>query len=245
MSDGINKGGAGSGRKGHVPLFSGQHVNIHSTKKPNEYKVHHKLSGDTWHMSHTNLGVGGDTPEKHQNSPGEKETVKFIESRHGIVKGEPLMYKAERRPYTEDINDLIEKGGKGSGIDGHTTQKMSSMTASKKNYSWGTMRHVESHKHDFSIPIHPEHFQEMKDVHEGRKDKGSFKDETGTKWGVQKHPEGGIHLSHSSARGTHNVHLKDEHMKNLDDGPEDKPSSYKGDPGAEGVAAARKDAGKK
>lgn len=33
-----------------------------------------------------------------------------------------LIYKSER-PYSEDINDLIEKGGVGSGVKGHTTPK--------------------------------------------------------------------------------------------------------------------------
>jgi hypothetical protein len=39
------------------------------------------------------------------------------------MKDPKLIYKSEK-PYTEDINDLIEKGGKGSGVKGHTTQKL-------------------------------------------------------------------------------------------------------------------------
>lgn len=31
------------------------------------------------------------------------------------------IYKAQERPYNEDLNDLIEKGGVGSGKRGHTT----------------------------------------------------------------------------------------------------------------------------
>jgi hypothetical protein len=111
-----------------------------------------------------------------------------------------LIYKAQERPYgSDDINDLIEKGGEGSGKKGHMTSKQ---------YSWGKMRHVAVGK-DYGIPIHPEHHDEIQAVNQGHKEKGQFKDETGADWSVHKHPEGdGVHLKGSPKQnGNRKVHI--------------------------------------
>ncbi len=94
----------------------GQHASIHHVQSKNglhEYKVKDLKSGHSWHMSHSKLGVGGSTPEKHQNGPAEKEAISYIEGKHGLVKNincasgdnQQNMEKAEmEEPHKDDPN---------------------------------------------------------------------------------------------------------------------------------------------
>lgn len=117
------------------------------------------------------------------------------------------IYKPEK-VYNEDINDLVEadleKGGAGSGIKGHST-------VHSKDYSWGRLRHLKNRRR--LDPVHPEHWKEIQDVHAGKKESGSYKDETGKTWSVKRHAEGGVHVSHSSAAGKFEHHVKKEDIK--------------------------------
>lgn len=101
----------------------------------------------------------------------------------------------------------IQKGGVGSGKKGHVTVR-------QRDHHWGTMRNIDTHEH--SIPVHPEHYERIKNVHEGHKQNESFKDETGKEWNISKHPEGGVRLQHESSRGKFDTHVTSEHMKQLE-----------------------------
>lgn len=123
-----------------------------------------------------------------------------------------LIYKPEKL-YSEDINDLVEadleKGGPGSGIKGHTTVR-------SKKYSWGSMRHLVNRHKGHENPVHPQHWKEMQDVHSGKKESSSYKDETGKNWSVKRHPEGGVQVSHSSIAGKFEHHVKKEDLDSKD-----------------------------
>jgi len=67
-------------------------------------------------------------------------------------------------------------------------------TVSKKKYSWGTMRTIH-HGNKFSIPLHPEHQEELASLRDGEKHK--FEDETKTKWTAERK---GDHV-HFTSRG--------------------------------------------
>lgn len=63
-----------------------------------------------------------------------------------------LLYKAQDRPYQDDINDLIEKGGPGSGKRGHTSSESDYHSEYKKIHenlkeklNGATSEHRESH----------------------------------------------------------------------------------------------------
>lgn len=97
MSDEIKKGGPGSGQKGHT------------TGKP----IAGPLPTATVH---------------HEVNPKDVHTVRSDAERKAAVAAriaakKKRMYKAQERPYTEDINELVEKGGVGSGIRGHKTPR--------------------------------------------------------------------------------------------------------------------------
>lgn len=108
----------------------------------------------------------------------------------------------------------FQKGGPGSGTKGHVSAKK--FIGTKQKYSWGDFRHIEARDKSHSVPIHPEHWNEIKEVHSGKKESGSFKDETGKQWKVGKHPEGGVKLNHSSSSGKHEHHLEPKHIDDLD-----------------------------
>lgn len=84
----LEKGGAGSGTKGHKTVHETEHVRVFEhNPDAKEYKVQDKKSGASWHMNHNgDMGIGGSTPEKHQNGNAEKDAIKYIESRHAIKK---------------------------------------------------------------------------------------------------------------------------------------------------------------
>lgn len=65
------------------------------------------------------------------------------------------MYGPHSRPYGEDINDLVEKGGEGSGKKGHTTPK-----------EW----HLEQAKsHVYRGRLHSNQFQKLYGTPEGQR----------------------------------------------------------------------------
>lgn len=115
--------------------------------------------------------------------------------------------------------DGVKKGGDGSGVRGHKTE-----------HSWGTMRVLSAKDHSHSVPVHPEHWKEIKDVHEGKKPSSSFTDETGKKWGVDKHPEGGVSLKHESSAGKFKHQLNEDDIKSLDDSETQKVNQKLGGP---------------
>lgn len=59
-------------------------------------------------------------------------------------------------------------------------------TVKTRKYSWGTMKTVQ-HGHDFSIPLHPEHHQELAKLRDGGHHE--FKDETGRRWKAHRQGE--------------------------------------------------------
>lgn len=66
--------------------FTGVYAKITLVKQTNdlvEYKVQDLKSKKSWYMSKTNLGIGGNTPERFENSPTEIEAVKYIQSQNG------------------------------------------------------------------------------------------------------------------------------------------------------------------
>jgi hypothetical protein len=56
-------------------------------------------------------------------------------------------------------------------------------TVVKKKYSWGTMRTIH-HGNQFSIPLHPEHQEELATLRDG--EKHNFEDETKNKWTAER-----------------------------------------------------------
>ena len=70
-----------------------------------------------------------------------------------------------------------------------------------KKYSWGTMKTVH-HGSDFSIPLHPEHHQEIAKLKDQQEHK--FKDETGRHWTAKKSGEN-IHFQGANGGGTTHV----------------------------------------
>ncbi len=66
------------------------------------------------------------------------------------------IYKAQDKPYTEDINDLIEKGGVGSGQKGHTTNKQVTRNkyGSKMGLAGKTSSGKEVHFHNAKNIVH-------------------------------------------------------------------------------------------
>ncbi len=142
------------------------------------------------------------------------------------------------------MSDEINKGGEGSGKKGHTTDRTNKYGTREKihehdnvqvthsKHSWGSLRSAKTGHGgiDGGVVIHPEHFEEMKQVHERRKEQGHFKDEQGKHWTIKPNDKDGVSL-----HGAHGpkIHLDAEHMKHLKEEP-------KGDPGTEGMQAMKK-----
>jgi hypothetical protein len=90
-----------------------------------------------------------------------------------------------------------------------------------KKYSWGTMKTVH-HGSDFSIPLHPEHHQEIAKLKDQQEHK--FKDETGRHWTAKKSGEN-IHFQGANGGGTTHVpaHTMKEEVESIE---EAKPGLY-------------------
>jgi hypothetical protein len=63
------------------------------------------------------------------------------------------------------------------------TEQLEEATVKTQKYSWGTMKTVH-HGSDFSIPLHPEHHQEIAKLKDQQEHK--FKDETGRHWTAKR-----------------------------------------------------------
>lgn len=253
--DSINKGGKGSGVKGHTTQKLKEihsYHKEHSSEETQESMKRYLHPGATdpdshayrVHTEHATMGQRGSDrkpkpkSESHHMNEEHQKRLSQIFSKKRVKKSDPLnpepIYEAQEKPYgSQDLNDMIEaqeleKGGVGSGKKGHLTPKKSTFNHKKEKYSWGTFRNLEAKDHSHSVPIHPEHWNEIKGVHSGKKPKGSFKDETGKHWNVERHPEGGVGIHHQSSNGNFKHHLSEDHMKDLDDAPTFKEgSSYK------------------
>jgi hypothetical protein len=90
-----------------------------------------------------------------------------------------------------------------------------------KKYSWGTMKTVH-HGADFSIPLHPEHHQEIAKLKDQQEHK--FKDETGRHWTAKKMGDN-IHFQGANGGGTTHVpaHTMKEEVESIE---EAKPGLY-------------------
>jgi hypothetical protein len=90
-----------------------------------------------------------------------------------------------------------------------------------KKYSFGTMKTVH-HGADFSIPLHPEHHQEIAKLKDQQEHK--FKDETGRHWTAKKSGEN-IHFQGANGGGTTHVpaHTMKEEVESIE---EAKPGLY-------------------
>ena len=64
--------------------------------------------------------------------------------------------------------------------------ELSEATVKTQKYSWGTMKTIH-HGSDFSIPLHPEHHQEIAKLSDEQEHK--FKDETGRHWTARRKGE--------------------------------------------------------
>ncbi len=207
---GLAKGGLGSGIKGHVGkvLSAGNGV--------------HKITHVHPHGQHEIYQTKYIPDQGAKN----KERTKFVHSQDGSIhdsleeakmkdevkKGGPGSgiegHKTDRLQISL-ADKLLEKGGPGSGTKGHTTVR-------RKQYSWGTMRHLQPHNESAAnpkVPVHPEHWKEIARVHAGEKPSSSFKDETGKKWDVNRHAEGGVAVTHNSIMGRYAHHVKGEDIE--------------------------------
>jgi hypothetical protein len=85
------------------------------------------------------------------------------------------IYKAQERPYgTEDINDLIEKGGEGSGKAGHITPEDARIHQRMGSGSFKAIHTAVKHfsaKHDaarqYGHKEHTEHYKKLRNEAQG------------------------------------------------------------------------------
>jgi hypothetical protein len=96
-----------------------------------------------------------------------------------------------------------------------------------KKYSWGTMKTVH-HGSDFSIPLHPEHHQEIAKLKDQQEHK--FKDETGRHWTAKKSGEN-IHFQGANGGGTTHVpaHTMKEEVESIEEAKDEQEYGYEGD----------------
>ena len=95
------------------------------------------------------------------------------------------------QPTNRDISDKIEnkditRNHRTNPITGHMKKEeveLDEATVKTQKYSWGTMKTVHQGS-DFSIPLHPEHHQEIAKLKDQQEHK--FKDETGRHWTAKR-----------------------------------------------------------
>jgi hypothetical protein len=119
-----------------------------------------------------------------------KKQKKIDKNHNGKIDGQDLqiLRKEEKQDQTKNAPDNAKALGKGGKVD---TQK----------YSWGTMKTVH-HGSDFSIPLHPEHHQEIAKLKDQQEHK--FKDETGRHWTAKKMGDN-VHFQGANGGGTTHV----------------------------------------
>ena len=119
-----------------------------------------------------------------------KKQKKIDKNHNGEIDGQDLqiLRKEEKQDQTKNAPDNAKALGKGGKVD---TQK----------YSWGTMKTVH-HGSDFSIPLHPEHHQEIAKLKDQQEHK--FKDETGRHWTAKKMGDN-VHFQGANGGGTTHV----------------------------------------
>jgi membrane protease subunit (stomatin/prohibitin family) len=127
-----------------------------------------------------------------------KKQKKIDKNHNGKIDGQDLqiLRKEEKQDQTKNAPDNAKALGKGGKVD---TQK----------YSWGTMKTVH-HGSDFSIPLHPEHHQEIAKLKDQQEHK--FKDETGRHWTAKKMGDN-VHFQGANGGGKTHVpaHTMNEH----------------------------------
>jgi len=119
-----------------------------------------------------------------------KKQKKIDKNHNGKIDGQDLqiLRKEEKQDQTKNAPDNAKALGKGGKVE-------------SKKYSWGTMKTVH-HGADFSIPLHPEHHQEIAKLKDQQEHK--FKDETGHHWTAKKMGDN-IHFQGANGGGTTHV----------------------------------------
>lgn len=241
LAEKLSKGGEGSGKKGHKTYdrfnwktkgnyrgkeyVTGSHpdtgkpaVGVWSREK-DDYVLHHDVESHPEMKEHV-AKIDRNREEAQKKAKSDKmgpdtrtHDQKMTDTRRGGPNHRSDWKKSEAQ---EALTEKLQKGGAGSGLRGH-------VTVQAKDYHWGTMRTIKpSERGSGTVPVHPEHWDEMKAVHEGKKEKSSFKDETGKTWNVEKHPEGGVNLKHHSIHGKFEHHVDHEKMQLLGSGKVEK-----------------------